>query len=200
MEKTIEAQIQPQHNRNMKFLALFMAGAGILFIVAAVVFVFWLQPVNRGSDSSSQFVSAVPVELNFAAPELKLNDLLGNPVSLADYRGQVILINNWAFWCLPCREELPVLQEFYKDHQKQNFTIIGIESGGEFKDVDYFVKQFHLTYPVWLDPEEKAITAFKDNAYPTSYVVDPDGQVIMGWSGPISREMLEKHVAPLLEK
>jgi thiol-disulfide isomerase/thioredoxin len=186
-----------------KVLALIVIGIGLLLVAAASL--IYIPRVSSGStDASSEdplnYQSAVPVQADFAAPVLKLSDLSGKPVALEDYRGKVVLINNWAFWCPPCRAELPVLEAYYKDNQKHNFVIVGIESGGEFQDVDFHAKKYKLTFPVWLDPRESAMDAFKTDVLPSSYVVDPNGRVVLAWAGPITRAMLDQYVTPLLEK
>jgi peroxiredoxin len=94
---------------------------------------------------------------------------------------------------------MPILEDYYRDHQKQNFTVIGIESGQESEDVQYHVDLYKLTFPVWLDLQQTSLRAFQNSSLPNSYVIDKDGQVRLAWTGAISREMLEKHVTPLLE-
>jgi peroxiredoxin len=184
-----------------RVLALLLSGIGLLLIAVASLFLLHRQPSSRPtSDNLADYPSVVPVKVNFAAPRLNLNDLNGKPVSLEDYRGKVVLINNWAFWCPPCRAELPTLETYYQDHQQDNFVIIGIDSGDEFADVDYHVKKYSLTYPIWLDPQTKAADAFNTDSLPTSFVVNPQGQVVLAWAGSISREMLDQYLTPILEK
>ena len=78
--------------------------------------------------------------------------------------------------------------------------MIGIEAGDEKVDVDYHVKLFKLTYPIWLDPQETALQAFQNFSLPNSYVIDKTGTVRLTWVGVIDRAMLEKYVTPLLEE
>jgi len=153
-----------------------------------------------GSTAAARATSAVPVAVNFAAPELRLTDLQGRPVSLSDYRGRVVLVNNWATWCPPCKAEMPTLQEYFEEHRHQNFTIVAIEAGEPAAEVAAFVQQYGLTFPVWLDPAQEATSAFRNPGLPSSYVIDADGMVRLAWTGAISREMLEKFVTPLLEE
>lgn len=186
-----------RQNASSHALGLGLIGAGLLLlgIVAWTLLPAW----NRASTSEAQ-ASAIPVEVNFAAPELYLSDLQGNPVSLTDYRGQVVLVNNWATWCPPCKAEMPALQAYYDKHRHQNFTIIAIEAGEPVAEVTAFVQQYRLTFPVWLDPGQKATAAFRNPGLPSSYVIDPKGNVRLAWTGAISGEMLEKYVTPLLEE
>ena len=144
--------------------------------------------------------TVLPVAVNYDAPQLSLSDLQGKEASLADFRGQVVLVNNWATWCPPCQVEMPDLESYYQKHQAEDFTVVGIEAGGEAHDeVAGFVKNYGLTFPVWLDPHDQAYAAFHYPGLPTSYVIDRQGKVRFVWMGAISREALEKYITPLLE-
>lgn len=175
-----------------------MVGAGLL-IIGAVVLVMLAKPGSSAADEPVNFASVVPVAVHFPAPALELTDLQGNRASLEAYRGQVVLINNWATWCPPCRAEMPTLQAYFQDHREQGFTLIGIEAGDPQGDVAEFAKQYRLSFPIWLDPQNESLSGFYNASLPNSYVVDKEGTVVMGWTGAISLDMLEKHVTPLLE-
>jgi len=189
----------PKHAIPSKALALALIGFGLL-ILGGLALVLLIRSEAAIPEEAIDYPPAVPVPLDFRPSELRLADIDGNPVSLADYAGQVVLLNNWAFWCPPCRAELPELQEYYDAHRDQNFTIVGIEAGGELDDVLYHVKLYKLEYPIWLDPQSKSLAAFKNGSLPNSYVIDESGTVRLGWNGPINREMLEDYVTPLLEE
>ena len=144
-------------------------------------------------------LSAVPVSVNFPAPELTLTDTRNVTRSLSDYRGQVVLVNLWATWCPPCKEEMPALQAFYDKYTDAGFTIIAINDGDPAPDVLQFVEDYALTFPVWLDPTYIATEqAFKTLNLPSSFVIDRTGTIRLMWVGGISRKMLEQHVVPLI--
>lgn len=176
-------------------MALIGAGLVILGVVA-----FLSLPKLVAQRATAAGGSAVPIEVNYQAPALNLKDLQGNQVSLSDYRGQTVLINNWATWCPPCRAEMPELKAYFEEHKGQNFTVLGIEAGEPVAEVADFVKSYGLTFPIWVDPEQKALVAFNNLSLPSSYLVDPSGTVRLAWSGAISRAVLEQTVTPLLEK
>lgn len=143
----------------------------------------------------------MPVKVNYAAPNLTLTDVLGVSRSIADYRGQVLLVNLWATWCPPCKEEMPTLEAFYKKYKDEGFTVVAINDGDPTGDILQFVKDYDLTFPVWLDPTYIATEqAFKSLNLPTSYVIDRNGIVRLQWVGGISRKMLDQHVIPLLSE
>jgi peroxiredoxin len=190
--------INRKRNRS-KLAALIIAGVGLL-VLGAGSLAYLATPKTDPLIPQKDWASVVPEAVNFPAPELNLTDIDGNPVSLSKTSGQVVLVNNWAFWCPPCRAELPELQAYYDTHRQQDFTIIGIEAGDEKVDVVYHVKRFNLTFPIWLDPKEASLKAFQNLSLPNTYVIDKTGTVRLTWVGVIDRAMLEKYVTPLLEE
>ena len=194
-----------KRKQTSQILAMVLIGAGLIFLGGLALV---LLPKSDAGAVSSQAVkqeggelpSSVPLAVDFAAPELDLTDLDGSPVSLADYAGQVVLLNNWAIWCPPCKEEMPVLQAYYDAHQGQGFTIIAIEAGQPVQDVAAFAAEYGLTFPVWPDQTNESLRTFQNNSLPNSYVIDRQGQVRLAWAGAISADMLEKYVTPLLEE
>lgn len=175
-------------------LPFLLLGLGLLLIIASALYML------RGSPAQSDF-STVPVQVNFAAPELTLTDTQGEQRSLADYRGQVVLVNLWATWCPPCKEEMPALQALYNKYMDDGFVIIAINDGDPTPDVLQFVKDYQLTFPVWLDPTYIATEqAFKTLNLPSSFVIDRNGTVRLMWVGGISKRMLDKYVPAVIEE
>lgn len=181
---------------NASSLGLLLIGAGLV-VIALVSGYMLLDWTTSASSSSTNLV--VPAEVSFPAPELTLTDLNGNSVALRDYLGTVVLVNNWATWCPPCRAEMPVLAAYYQDHMVDGFSIIAVDAGESETEVRKFVENNQLNFPVWLDPQMDAIRAFRNNGLPSSYIVNRAGEVVLAWNGSISQEMLEKYVTPLLE-
>ena len=117
---------------------------------------------------------------------------------LADYRNDVVLVNNWATWCPPCKAEMPTLSAYYNEHNAEGFTIIAIEAGDMKEAVLQFAQSYNLKFQVWLDPNGAALKAFGNGSLPNSYVIDRSGTVRYAWTGEINKVMLEKYVTPLL--
>jgi peroxiredoxin len=175
-----------------KIYPLLLLGVGAVLIAASSYFL--LQNAVPRSN-----VVTIPVKVNFPAPELTLTDTKGTSHSLADYRGQIVLVNLWATWCPPCKEEMPALQSFYNRYRDQGFVVVAINDGDPTADVLQFVKAYQLTFPVWLDPTYIATEqAFKTLTLPSSYVIDRTGTIQLQWVGGISLRALEQYVAPLL--
>jgi peroxiredoxin len=177
-----------------KLFSLGLIGAGLVLLGIAAFFLLPRMNLTAGKEST-----VLPVAVNYEAPQLALNDLQGKPASLGDYLGKVVLVNNWATWCPPCQLEMPDLEAYYEKHQAENFTIVAVEAGEPPNEVADFVKNYGLTFPVWLDPHDAAYAAFHYPGLPTSYVIDQQGKVRLVWMGAISRDALEKYITPLLE-
>jgi cytochrome c biogenesis protein CcmG/thiol:disulfide interchange protein DsbE len=122
----------------------------------------------------------------------------GGSGSLADYRGRWVLVNFWASWCIPCREEAPALEEFQQRHGDADFTVLGIDSRDLSGDGRAFVRRFGLSYPQLRDGNGAGAGDFGTTGVPENYLVDPRGKVRLLFVGPISAEDLDDEVAPLL--
>lgn len=178
----------------LKILPLILIGLGGILIVASTFFI--LQDVPPQNDFTT-----VPIKVNYPVPELTLTDTQGVSHSLADFRGQVVLINLWATWCIPCTKEMPTLQSFYNKYKDHGLIILAINDGDPKPDVLQFAKDYGLTFPIWLDPTYIATEqAFKTMNLPSSFVIDRDGTVQLMWVGGISSQMLEMHVVPFITK
>lgn len=183
-------------NRNFRFVAMVLIGGGLLVI--GVTSLFLLSPYITKSTPTSLAGNA-PASVNFPAPDLDLHDISGNPVSLRDYRGHVVLVNNWATWCPPCRQEMPILDAYFRDHQHQDFMIVAIDAGDPVSIVVDFVNQYEMSFPVWLDPSSSALNSFRNNYLPSSYLIDKGGQVVKVWNGTVTYASLEENITPLLK-
>ncbi len=176
-----------------KILALMMIGIGLI----SIGIVLFLILSNSPAAASQDFV-AVPAEVNYPAPDLPLQDLAGKNVSLTDYRGSVVLVNLWATWCPPCKEEMPTLETFYEKYKADGFVLVGVNQEEQRNIVAPFVDEFGLTFPVWLDLNYLAQRKFNTANLPSSYVIDRQGNVRLMWIGGISKKNLEKYVPDLI--
>ncbi len=185
-----------QTNRRSTAIITFIAGG--IFLLGAGLIPLLVNAQQKALASAAPILP--PVTTNFPAPQLALTDVQGNPASLEDYRGQVILVNNWATWCPPCKLEMPELQAYYAAHAVQGFVVIAIESGEPADEVAAFVQEYGMTFPVWLDPQGAALEFFQNWNLPSSYVIDRQGIVRYSWTGGINQPTLEQYVTPLLEE
>jgi thiol-disulfide isomerase/thioredoxin len=197
-------KIQRRKKNNASRAPVFLGtGIALIGLMAVLLLVFGKQDVAESKTALPDYsapspYSVTPVEVNYAAPELSLQNVNGNTEALTDYLAQVVLVNNWATWCPPCKAEIPTLEEYYKAHSEEGFVIIGVEAGESHTEVAQFVKSSVITYPVWIDLKNASLRAFGSSGLPNSFVIDRNGVVRLTWVGEINREMLEKYVTPLI--
>lgn len=193
--QTNQTRRNPRNYRSLSFL---LVGAGLLLFALVVALVL----INQGAfgfTESPQRIQIVPAEVSFPAPNLRFNNLQGESTSLAAYLGQVVLINNWATWCPPCRQEMPSLEAYYQEHAHQGFTIVAISAGDREEDVAGFVDELGLSFEFWLDADMFAMRAFRNDSLPSTYIMDRKGSIRLAWTGAVDLESLEKYVTPFLE-
>jgi thiol-disulfide isomerase/thioredoxin len=110
-------------------------------------------------------------------PPLELQDLAGNRHVLTEYRGSVVLINFWATWCPPCRDEMPSIQRLREILAGQPFVVLGVNYSESVSRITSFLKQVPVDFPMLRDPRHEAIEAWRVRTLPASFVVGPDGLV-----------------------
>jgi peroxiredoxin len=191
--------IQHRKSKGTSPLPLILIGVGL--IVIAVAFVIFTPKANDTTSTSApgEIPASIPGEMNYPAPVLTLTDMQDRTVSLADYRGQWVLVNNWATWCPPCRAEMPELNAYYEAHKNEGFVLVAISSGDTKAQIADFTQEYGLSFPMWQDPTSASLRAFRMDYLPSSFVIDPSGTVRLAWTGAVSLETLEKYVTPLLE-
>jgi cytochrome c biogenesis protein CcmG/thiol:disulfide interchange protein DsbE len=129
-----------------------------------------------------------------------LEDADGKMVRIADYEGNVVLINFWATWCVPCKEEIPWLIDFERKYKDQGFTVIGIsldESGWEA--VKAYVQKMGMNYPVVIGDARTAYKYGNVKALPATFLVDKQRRVAAIHFGLLSRKKTEEEIRKLLE-
>ncbi len=119
--------------------------------------------------------------------------------SVADLRGSWVLINVWASWCGPCRDEAPALERFYREHRGENFEVLGIDTQEAAENGLEFVDEFGLSYPQLHDGDGGYAEDLKTSGVPENFLVDPDGKLALVQPGPVDERILDEQVAPLIE-
>lgn len=111
------------------------------------------------------------------APAFSLASRDGKQVSLADLKGQVVMINFWASWCGPCRQEFPALDQIYAKYKPMGFTLVAINVESEKADAERFLEKTPASFPILFDPDNKVSGNYGVSAMPTTVLVDRQGRV-----------------------
>ncbi len=188
---------QAAARRRQNLLVQAIGGIGLILAGIALVLLLHSSAESNSAPSANDW-SVQPAAVRYPAPELSLVNIDGETKALSDYRKQVVLVNNWAIWCPPCKAEMPTLAAYYDDHTSDSLMIIAIEAGESRNDVLPFVQSYGLKFQVWLDPQKASMAVFRNQNLPSSYVIDRTGIIRFAWTGAISRAMLETYVTPLL--
>lgn len=139
------------------------------------------------------------VEVGDVAPAPALPRLEGGgDGSLTEYKGRWVLVNFWASWCIPCRQEAPLLEEFQQRHHAQDFTVLGIDSRDLSDDGLNFVHRYGLSYPQLRDGNGDTAHDYGTTGVPESFLISPAGRVRLHLVGPVYRKYLDREVASLL--
>ena len=109
------------------------------------------------------------------APEFSLPDAQGNTVALGDYEGQVVLINFWASWCGPCREEMPLLEALHQRYEPLGFTMLGVNVEEDSALADKFLKSTSVSFPILYDRNNEVSKLYEVIAMPSTVILDKQG-------------------------
>jgi len=144
-----------------------------------------------------------PVRVGTAAPDFILNNLDGRYVILSELKGKPVLISFWATWCVPCRDELPLIRDEYLAHRAQGLEVVAINFGNESPDtIRRFWTSMNLQPPAVLDPYGKASDAYgvdlKSSGIPVSVLVKRDGTVSSYEPFPLTRDYLDPELQKIL--
>lgn len=154
---------------------------------------------SKGSDRSLDH--ALASGKHPPAPALDLPRLDGGgSLSLASLRGKVVLVNYWASWCPPCRDEAPLLERWHKRMLKGGGTVLGVDVLDTSGDARAFMREHHLTYPSLRDGDGRTQGRFGVGGYPESFVIDRQGRVVALRRGTVDDRFMRTSVEPLLEK
>ena len=112
-----------------------------------------------------------------AAPQFSLAARGGQNVSLAQYKGQVVMLNFWASWCGPCRQEMPLLESIYKKYHRLGFTMIGVNVEPDSNAANEWLKQTPVSFPILYDKDSKVSRMYDVAGMPSTVIIDRAGKV-----------------------
>ena len=131
------------------------------------------------------------------APDFTLPDLERGKVSLKDFRGKLLMLNFWASWCVPCREEMPAMERLYQRYKDRGFVILGVNIKDDKKSAISFVRELKITFPIGFDPNGDVGLLYGAWGLPATYLIDARGIALArawgpaDWFSPGARELIE---------
>lgn len=166
----------------------------ILIIVGLLAFVVfrllpWITVSNNEKQNNSVNQASVrspsQSEAGKVVPSFSLQDLDGKKKELQDYKGNLILVNFWASWCGPCNEEATSMEKMYKEFKNKGVVVVGISIDHHVSQVEKFIKQYSITFPVLLDTNETAASAYEITGVPETFILDSHYKLIKHIIGPL---------------
>ena len=176
--------------------------APVVLVVAGVVGLLGLLAYGVASQDRDRSIDrAVARGEREPAPDIELPPLGGGPErSLDDWRGQVVVLNFWASWCEPCRDESPLLERWHRRISKRGGTVLGIDVLDVTSDARAFIEEFGLTYPHLRDRDGSSQEEFGTVAYPETFVIDRAGRIVASQRGEVGEKFLRANVLPVLDE
>lgn len=182
-------------------LPLILAAAGIVLAAVAILGIFQNRSLLKFPAASIDSVQTTGSEKSAPpdpqagkpAPDFELSSLEGSPVRLSDFKGHPVLINYWATWCPPCRDELPHIQKRYEQYSPA-LVVLAINAGEDPDTIKNYIDENGFTFPVLLDPDWKVESLFGIMAYPTSVFIDDKGIILARYVGGMSLDTLDDYL------
>jgi cytochrome c biogenesis protein CcmG, thiol:disulfide interchange protein DsbE len=172
-----------------------------LYILILIACASWIVLSADPIGPASNDLTAAP-QAGFAAPDFTLKSPDGRNYSLSELKGQAVLVNLWATWCLPCRAEMPTIEKMYQEYKDRGLVVIAIDM--TYQDnpssVVPFSQELGLTFPILLDETGIVASAYQLRSLPSSFFIDRKGiiqEVIIG--GPMSEALLRTRIEKILQ-
>lgn len=162
---------------------------------------------DTSSKESTDSENGAQDEEKIAAVDFTLKDQYGKEHTLSEYKGKTVFLNFWATWCPPCKAEMPDIQKIYESYDKEGedaLVVLGVASpniGGEGseEEVKAFLEENGYTYPVVMDTTGEIFSSYGISSYPTTFMIDRDGNVFGYVSGMLSQDVMESIIKQTME-
>lgn len=164
---------------------------GFLLLAAAIAWVLATVIQERGSNGQTPAPVLARAGVGTPAPDFEFTILDGRPVRLGDFRGRPLVLNFFASWCDPCKEEAPVVQALAAGAAAQGYAVVGVAINDAREDVARFMAGEGLTFPAGLDLDGKVHRAYRVIGPPTTFFIDRDGVIKDKVFGPLNPEQVQ---------
>ena len=153
----------------------------IIFIGGILFFLehFTEAPISIADVQTEEKFGQKKSAVGYLAPDFSLRNLKGNYQSLDSFSGQVVVLNFWATWCVPCRVEMPSFEKLYRRYRSEGLTVLAVTLDKKSeKNIKSFVEEYELSFPVLLDEEAKVERLYPSMTIPFTYVIDRKGRIV----------------------
>lgn len=157
-----------------------------IFTLSLMTIIFTHTMVSAATDNLPGLRVGEP------APDFELKTLEGKKVKLSDYRGKKVIVNFWATWCPPCKAEMPDIQKYYNEGN-DNVEILAVNIDPQY-DVQKFVREANVTFPVLLDSKDEVNTLYRILTIPTTYFIDQDGIIQSKYLSVMTVDTIREHI------
>jgi peroxiredoxin len=129
--------------------------------------------------------AAVEIDMppNTKAPGFVLKNMDGEHVSLAALRGKVVLLNFWATWCRPCKEEMPAFEKLYAKYKDRGFVVLAVSINRSKTSITGFLEDMDLSYHILMDDDSRVLKLYKVYSIPTTFLIDKTGLIVKKYHG-----------------
>ncbi len=216
MSKKTKQPYKPKHQKKQSSKNRQIA-IGVLVVGLALAAVAIFMLLSNGSDSGGAAADAgnIPDGLAAAtlagiknsgaqpsqgkpAPNFAFRYPDGKSLTLADFKGQPVIVNFWATWCPPCRREMPGLVKAYEAHKDDGLMIIEVDVAEPPEAVAQFVQDYNMTMPVVLDQRQEVTRLYRTDSFPTSFFIDKDGVIQARWVGYLPEDQLALNLQKIM--
>jgi cytochrome c biogenesis protein CcmG/thiol:disulfide interchange protein DsbE len=194
---TAEEQDKGPGPGSRRTLVLIAIGVPVALLSALLV---WAT-LRAGGQAGGRFVNDELGEVRIdprPAPMFELAALDGSTLSLADYRGKVVMVDFWASWCPPCARETPVLASTYRKYRDSPVEFVGISIWDRGQDAIRFVDTYDVAYPVAIDHDGRVAIDYGVTGIPEKFFIDRDGKLVRRFVGPMDSDTLEATLDSML--
>jgi peroxiredoxin len=169
----------------------------VLRVKRALLALTALLALAPGTHAADQVCNVARRKANL---DFTVRDIAGKDLRLSRYKGQVVLLNFWATWCVPCKRESPELNALHREYQERGFVVLGVSVDSEVRAIKPFAREMKMSYPVLIGAGREDLSqAFGPFiGFPTSVLIARDGKVCVRHVGAVTKAQLERQIAALL--
>lgn len=188
-----------QHKKKVQQSNRLLAAA-IILVVGGLSAIFWMSAKTaEPKPSVNSYGAPALAQKGGTVTDFTIGALDGDPIALADYEGEVIIMNFWATWCPPCRAEMPGINRFYEAYKDDGLVVLAINEEESAETVRPFIQTNNFSFPVLLDSEGRVAQQYSTRSFPTTFIIDRQGIIQHVQTGEISEDELARVVLPLLQ-